>query len=220
MNDEFQNQSLGRRLAKAIGRVSINEAAEIAGCSPNTFRRWLKGESEASPAALSRIAGHFGVTLDYLIIGIGDESGDWETNMPTLGRGQTRVAIYESKVSAGAGALHFDGEPIDFQIFSTAWLRRLGKPEEMHMLYVQGDSMEPELRADDLVMVDYSQREPRESMFVFNLDDMALVKRLKLKGGGEADLVSNNPAYAPIPVKLDDELLIVGRVVWAGRSLR
>lgn len=210
------------RLRRAADEKGLKQSdiAELSGVPLGTVQKLMRGATDPQFMTMLKVVAALGQSLDYIVHGVGDESGDWETALPATAKGQIRVPIYEGRVSAGDGNVVFDGSPVDSYTFPEVWLRSLGNPKEMHLIQVNGDSMEPDLRADDHVMVDCSQREPRESLFVFNIDDLAMVKRLRLKGRGEGDLVSTNPAYGPIPVKLNDPSLIVGRVVWSGRIVR
>lgn len=208
------------RLKRAVRDFGTQQQLSTASRVPiPTIQKILAGTGDPGISRILALANALGLSLDEILTGIGDESGDWESALPPVGRGQVRIPVYDGRVSAGDGTVVLDGDPIDYNIFSAVWLKTLGNPDGMHLVQVNGDSMEPELRADDFVMVDYSQREPRESVFVFNLDGFAMVKRLRLKGNGEGELASTNPAYEPIPVRLDDPNLIVGRVVWIGRRM-
>lgn len=208
------------RLRKRAAEFGNYEAvARASGVPIGTLQKMMRGATEPKFSMIIDIASAIGVSVDYLITGIGEESGDWETNMPQIPRGHLRVPIFDGKISAGSGQSVFDGEPIDYMDFPTEYLKRLGNPTEMHAVAVGGDSMEPELRNGDIIVVDYSQRTPREAIFAFNVEQLALVKRLRFKADGVAELVSSNPRYPPFDVSLSDENLIVGKVVWAGKAL-
>lgn len=208
------------RLRKRAAEFGNYEAVSRASGVPiGTLQKMMRGATEPKFGMIIDIAAAIGLSLDYLITGIGEESGDWETNMPQLPRGHSRVPIFEGIIEAGSGTAVFDGDPINYIDFPTEWLKRLGNPAEMHAVAVGGDSMEPDLRSGDIIIVDYSQRTPREAVFAFNIEGWALVKRLRLKGDGLAELVSTNPSYPPMAVRLDKEGLIVGRVVWTGKAV-
>ena len=206
-----------RKCAAAFGDYAT--VSKASGVPIGTLQKMMRGASEPRFSAVMEIAAAIGVSLDYLITGIGEESGDWETALPQLPRGQSRVPVYEGHVSAGDGGAVFDGTPHDYLTFPTQWLKQRGDIHQMHAIVVRGDSMEPELRSGDQVIIDNSQRSPREGVFAFNIDGWALIKRLRIKGAGEADLVSTNPAYPPITVRLDQEYLIVGRAIWVGKAI-
>lgn len=209
--DDFARDRLRKKI-KIFGRQEDLSAAS--GVPVPTIQKALNGAGEPKIGTLAAISAALGISIDELLTGIGAESGDELTPETHI-----RVPMYDGALTAGAGGVVFEGKPVDYQSFPTDMLKGMGRPEEMHLVPIVGDSMEPELRSGDHAMVDISQREPREQIFAFNMEGFAMVKRLRLKGGGKADLVSTNPTYAPIPVDLDNDSLIVGRVVWTGRKL-
>lgn len=116
------------------------------------------------------------------------------------------------KASVGAG-------------FRRDWLEReAGVPaEQLVVVYVDGDSMEPTLRHGDLVLVDRSARDLRQDgIYVLMLDDHMTIKRLQRVAGRRVRVTSSNPAYEPFEmddVRDDADHWIVGCAVWAGRRL-
>ncbi|QDM40248.1 S24 family peptidase [Altererythrobacter sp. TH136] len=121
--------------------------------------------------------------------------------------------------AAGAGAMASDEAPFDSFRFSPRWLRDAGLSiDQLSTIRVTGDSMVPLLNDGDEILVDKGQRSLRDGIHVVRLDDVLLVKRLAPAGRGRASLISENHAYPPVEVSLD-ELEIVGRVVWKGGRL-
>jgi len=121
--------------------------------------------------------------------------------------------------AAGPGALSGDERPVDSFRFSKAWLREQGLAgSQLSAIRVQGDSMEPLLHDGDEILVDRAQRALRDGIHVVRLGDALMVKRLSPAGPGRATLLSQNYAYPPLEVALD-ELEIVGRVVWKSGRL-
>ena len=62
---------------------------------------------------------------------------------------------------------------------------------------------------------------PRDGIYVIRLDQHLVVKRLQNDMQGGVFIKSDNPAYETIHIKDQalNELIIVGRVVWIGRSI-
>jgi phage repressor protein C with HTH and peptisase S24 domain len=134
--------------------------------------------------------------------------GDW-LEVPRLPLG----------AAAGPGALAGDEAPFDAFRFSRRWLREQGLGgAQLSAIRVQGDSMEPLLHDGDEILVDRAQRTLRDGVHVVRLGDALMVKRLAAAGPGRATLLSQNYAYPPVEVVLD-ELEIVGRVVWKSGRL-
>jgi phage repressor protein C with HTH and peptisase S24 domain len=121
--------------------------------------------------------------------------------------------------SAGPGALSAPEKPIDSLRFSRRRLREHGRePAQLSAIAVAGDSMEPLLRDGDEILVDRTPRPLRDGVHVVRLGDALLVKRVARGAAGRIALLSQNLAYPPVEVSLE-EVEIVGRVVWKGGRL-
>lgn len=126
--------------------------------------------------------------------------------------------------SAGPGALVGD-EASDGQFsFDARWLRQLtpGRPEDLSIIRVAGDSMAPTLADGDDILVDRSDggERLRDGMYVLRRDDALSVKRLAMNPAGRrVSIRSDNPAYRDFADVRLSTIVIIGRVVWAGRRL-
>lgn len=81
------------------------------------------------------------------------------------------------------------------------------------------DSMSPQLRPGDLVVIDTDDREftSDRNLYAVRLEDResCAVKRLQLlPDGRHVLLLSENPTYSPLAVEWREDL-IIGRVVWS-----
>jgi phage repressor protein C with HTH and peptisase S24 domain len=219
---DIENIGIGRRLAKLMGQASIPEVAEIAGTSPNSLRRWIRGEVAADARALAKICLKFNCSLMWLVTGVGDEEGRDQVSI-LGGAGYAPVPVIDIAASAGPGRTALDSEPASYMGFQLNWLRGLVSDTDRAMiLKLKGDSMEPDFKSGDDIMVDLADagERVRDGVYVMRLNDQLLVKRLRMLGAEEAQLVSANPAYDPITVNLaTDDFRVVGRVVWSGRVL-
>lgn len=118
--------------------------------------------------------------------------------------------------SAGAGALAAHEAPFDAFRFSRRWLRQQGlEGAQLAAITVEGDSMEPLLRAGDEILVDRAPRPFRDGVHVVRLGETLMVKRVASAGQGRLALLSQNLAYPPVEVEAG-EVEIIGRVVWKG----
>ncbi len=125
---------------------------------------------------------------------------------------------YEVLAAAGAGA-QVESEALSgYLAFTRTWVRgRQLVPDQLAVIEVQGDSMEPTLHGGDVVLLDMRTQQPRDNtIYTLRLDTELVVKRLR-KDGSEWFIHSDNPAYRPEPLGAD--ATIVGRVVWLGREL-
>ncbi len=88
-------------------------------------------------------------------------------------------------------------------------------PGAVRILKVRGNSMEPELRQGDRVVIDTARRVPAAGELFVLWDGTGLVvKRVEaLTAEGQLRLASAHPDYAPYE-RPADEVHIVGKVLW------
>lgn len=200
-------------LAHAQG-VSLAGLSEMIGRNSSYLQQFIR---KGSPRRLEErdrrtLAQFFGVSESELgaaeDISLVTARGEW-IEVPRLLLG----------AAAGPGALGGDERPFDSFRFSKSWLREQGLAgAQLSAIRVAGDSMEPLLHDGDEILVDRAQRTLRDGIHVVRLGDALMVKRLAAAGPGRATLLSQNYAYPPLEVALD-ELEIVGRVVWKSGRL-
>jgi len=123
------------------------------------------------------------------------------------------------KISAGVG-LAPENEIHVRVAFRKDWIKKKGSPEQMSLIKVKGDSMEPTLSSGDMILVDHSRNtiDPQGGIYAIVIDDMIMIKRLHVLGTNRIRIVSDNPHYEPIETTADD-LKINGKVLWFCREL-
>lgn len=200
-----------RRLHSLIGKQTQAEFARKAGMSQGGLHRILRG-GEPNRETLIALAKAGAVSVGWL--------ADEETPEATAAGAETLVRKLAFRASAGAGgALVLHEEPVPLPM-PTALLNELGlKPASARAIEAQGDSMVPTINDRDLVLVNIADRELREGkIYVFTVGDEAFLKRLR-RERGRWTRISDNEAWRPEPIDGDQEIRIIGRVVWGGRRL-
>ena len=126
---------------------------------------------------------------------------------------------FEVLAAAGGGAA-VDQEVVKGYLgFTKKWLRdqRL-MADQLAVIEVQGDSMEPTLGSGDIVLLDIRPSELRDGeIYTLRRDEELLVKRLRRQSENWL-IVSDNIAYPVEP--LGSTAQVVGRVVWLGRTIK
>ncbi len=105
--------------------------------------------------------------------------------------------------------------------FKLAWLKNVGQLGQMKFLRFTGDSMLPTLLNNDMLLIDESQRDVLEGkIYALRMDQDIVVKRVAKKPGKLVLISDNRELYEPleIDVILQDNVQIIGRVVWVGRE--
>ncbi|CUA90662.1 Peptidase S24-like [Chelatococcus sambhunathii] len=129
------------------------------------------------------------------------------------------------RASAGPGAFHEGLEETKVTwLFPEAIVRHefRAPPNELRMITVDGDSMEPLLSSGDRILIDTSQRVPVPPGIFVIWDGMGLVaKRVEHIPNSDPPKVlikSINPEYQAYE-RIAEEVNVVGRVVWLARRV-
>lgn len=133
------------------------------------------------------------------------------------------VPRYDVQASAGSGAVIHSERIVDYLAFRQEWVSRMGlNRQQLALIEVHGDSMEPALYNSDLILIDLRAGELTvNGIYAIQHRGHLLVKRVQVKLDGTVIIKSDNPAYEPEVLGPDeaDSLVVVGRVVWFGRQM-
>ena len=207
-----------RLVGLADGRgVSLAALSRLIGRNATYLQQFI---TKGSPRRLaeedrSTLAKFFGVAESELGGGAEKSYGaDRQANETFV-----RVPRLPLGASAGPGAFASEEAPFDSFGFSPRWLREQGLDARMlSVIAVAGDSMEPDLRDGDEILVDRAPRPFRDGIHVVRMGDALHVKRVQARGPGRLILISSNKAYPPVDVEAQ-EVELLGRVVWKGGRL-
>ncbi len=135
----------------------------------------------------------------------------------------TMVPMVEARLSAGTGSFEVEAGVERRYAFRSDWINTKGQPASMVLMRVAGDSMEPQIFNDDVVLIDQSQTTPRAGgLFAIAVEDVVYIKMVDTLPG-KIVLKSYNSSYAPLEIDargdLADGIRIIGRAVWVGREL-
>jgi phage repressor protein C with HTH and peptisase S24 domain len=137
------------------------------------------------------------------------------------------IKQYTASGSAGNGHMNEHVEISGGLAFKRSWLQRRGlNAANLHVIYVQGASMEPTIADGNVVLMDESQIEPKNNkIFVIRQPDgELLIKRLIRSLTGTWIIRSDNDdkrQYPDFELSSSEmpELTILGRIVWHGGDL-
>ena len=132
-----------------------------------------------------------------------------------------QVPKIKARLSAGGGSFETEPEIKEFYSFRKDWLSKKGKARDMVLMDIFGNSMEPELKEGDTVLIDQSQRAVLAgAIYAVGFDDTIVVKRLE-KRPKELVLLSENERYPMMRFRDEemDNVRIIGKVIWVCREL-
>lgn len=240
-SEAFARRLRGRRDALGLRKP---ELAAAVGVSLTTIQQYENGQFPKGELAV-RLAAALDCSLDWLLAGRGSPHGrpatrtadargtDADAAVATV-RDMADVAdvadtrlvmvpMVEARLSAGTGSFETGGEVLRHYAFRWDFLRRKGNPASMALLRVAGDSMQPLILNNDVVLIDQSQNEPVPGrIYAVGVEDMVYLKIVNAMPG-RIILSSVNESYAPIEARTDEQLAdlvrIIGKAVWVGREL-
>lgn len=135
------------------------------------------------------------------------------------------VPRFDVRLSMGAGAEVTAEDQSGALMFRRAFLGRLGvEPHNAKLMDSEGDSMLPEVRSGDIVLIDVGDSEMwADAIYAIRLDGKLMLKRLQRVPGGVKIISENAEKYHPIQVELGDEasqrdFVVIGRMRWFGRE--
>lgn len=245
---ETQKQFI-RALEETIHRFGSQDAlAKKAGVSQPTISDLLTLKKTGSQSTKEKIAEAAGYSLlEFLALGRRLISGFTSTDSAlaenrimhvSVGSGSEKefldertefyrgVPLYESgKLAAGTNGLSFDPHeaPTSTVIVYQPELKRRAN-HKLAALRVGGDSMEPTIPMNSMVVVDLTDREfTPGKLYVVNFNEdgqnTGMVKRVYKWAKGFTLVSDNSSHYPPVPTEMDWIDLCVGRVIWMWRNM-
>lgn len=196
-----------RELASAL---SINRSAITQARKKNAIPdRWIL-----------RLYRQFSLNPDWI------ETGKGETFLTPGGAKEEsdfrKIPKVKARLCAGGGSFDVASEVEGYYSFQREWLSAKGGGAHMVLMDIFGNSMEPEFKDGDTVLVDESQKDILSgAIYAVGVDDTIMVKRIE-KHPKKLVLLSDNESYAPIYLAGEeiDNIRIIGKVIWVCREYR
>lgn len=203
--------------------------------SVQAIHKWMTGESMPGRSNMRALAEWLGVRAEWLQYG----DGAMEASALSLAEEPAEygapsedeyalIPQYDARAAAGDGCLNDHVEVKGGLAFKREWLRKLGlKPENLQVIYAEGDSMADTIMDGEVMLVDCVDREPRSGKIyaILRPDGGVSVKRLIQKSvTGTWTVASDNPDKRRYPdedasADVLHDIPIIGRVAWRGGGL-
>lgn len=222
----MKKDEIGARLRSERERVSLSRDQVVAhiNYSRSTLQQWEAGSTEPPISAIGQLARLYKVSPQYLIFGT-----DGDTPMLIQSANDENykdVPIYDLAASAGTGKLVADENIRCYLKFPNWWFNERGlQHSDVVGLYTKGDSMEPTIPDNSLLLIDQSKTYLSDGkVYVVRVDDELYVKRVNRLVGEGLELISDNTRYKTKVIS--KELLhtenffqVIGQVVHIGIDL-
>jgi phage repressor protein C with HTH and peptisase S24 domain len=225
--DDLDLDSPGGRLRWAREQAGFPSASDFAkryGINSTSYRAYENNQNGYARKAIE-FADKLGVTARWLL-----EGGDFEHTPQDDGSatslakqmGLALVPELELGYSMGGGSIFTDYRQRGFVPFQRDWLRGFmrGTFADLFVARGEGDSMTPTLLDGDIVLIDTAQKmiDRQDRIWAISYGDLGMIKRVRRLPNGVYRIMSDNSVVEPIEVS-DDEMHVVGRVVWIGRTM-
>lgn len=206
-----------KKIRLSLGRSQPEMSLSI-GLSRNAWQTYELGTSTPGTAVYRALAA-MGFSIDWLVAGYGSMLLEDHSELS----GYSFLPLYAVVGSMGPGSTG-DDTIIDWLAFKDDWIRMelRADAKNLALIVAGGDSMLPTISPGDLLVVDHSRKNlSGDGIYVLNLFENCLVKRLQVLFDGRVRIFSDNVAYSEQIVAGDalNGLSIVGRVVWHGRRV-
>jgi len=207
-----------QRVYEAAGIESQTDLARILGVNRSAVTQARKKGAIPDRWLLQLFRG-YGLNPEWLETGMGSTF---------LGNRQSSATEFEkipkvsARLCAGNGSFEVGADVQGYYSFRKAWLNKRGVADKMVLVDIFGNSMEPEMRDGDTVLIDQSQKNILAgAIFALGIEDTIMVKRVE-KHPNKLVLRSDNRDYTPIYLEGQeaDQVRILGKVIWVCREIR
>lgn len=213
--------------------LSVRELASRVGMSSSGYAHYetpsrFKGQYLPMDMAL-RLAGVFSANEDVVaelmeLAGQGGPETDPDGAKKAAGgaTGPALVPVYSVEASAGSGRVVDLEEHIANLAFSPRYLAEMtaARGRDLAAIRVRGDSMEPTLLDDDMVLIDRTKTSlDYDGLFVLRFGEALHVKRVgRGRSRATVQVISDNRIYPAVEMERT-EIEVVGKVLWYGRKV-
>ncbi len=213
-------------------RIKTNELLDIINVTGATLSRWKNNINEPDDETKQRLASALNTSIAYLMgetddptppqaSSVGTPGPDLQSNARLIPRERLMwlsVISPEVKVCAGSGNDYGDAglewTVVEHIPIADGELSALYSEDSLLAMYVEGDSMEPQIHDGDIVVFNHSHDWVSGNVMVVCLDGRLMVKGMVSQGEGKPPILrSTNRDYMDIQVNEDSFFLVYGRVL-------
>lgn len=207
MNDNDQKRIFAQNLNRylSLSKKSQKEVADAIGVSPQTFNTWCQAIALPRMGKVQKLA-------DYFDIGKSDLIDEKSPNAMISSRHKGVTINVLGRVAAGIPI-----EAIEDIIDTEEITEEMAKAGNFFGLKIKGDSMEPKISENDVVIVRQQDDAESGDIVIATINgNEATCKRLRKYRDG-IELISNNPSYEPMFFSKEEienkPVKIIGKVV-------
>lgn len=215
-------ETLGDRLKKLRSDHghTQQQVADLAGVTKQAISKIERvGLVDSSGTTLEPIARHYNVNIRWLVTGDGPKERAHQAD--SVDTDWSDIVGVRQAAALGDGAVADEyAETHKLKFRADSLRRKKLRPDKLAVIYGKGDSMFPTIKDGDAILVDTSDRTPRDGkLYVITYNGDLLAKRLVELGGRwfiESDNRTDPKWHKPQPLDGTKGIEIHGRVRWIG----
>jgi phage repressor protein C with HTH and peptisase S24 domain len=222
-----------KSIRKALNLSQIEFAKKL-NISERSLRDYEKNRFNVNYDLLSQLINDYNVNSDWIFK---DEGNLFTTEKKGIVKADHRndliskessdnlvhIPYLDLKAAAGNGIDVQQEKVFSLVAFNKQWMKQhiSSLPGHLSAINAEGDSMEPTIKNGDLILVDHYKNTPQDGLYVIRLGESLVVKRTQCLPNYKMEVLSDNPVYKPyiIDFKSDQDVAIIGKVVWYGRFM-
>jgi len=207
-----------QRVFQATGVTSQTELASVLKINRSAITQARKKNSIPDKWIL-QLYKTYGLNPDWVETGSGQTFIKKSASDDSIFKNIPKV---RARLSAGGGSFEVGSEIEGYYAFRRDWLTTKGNRNKMVLMDIFGNSMEPEMKDGDTILIDESQKDILAgAIYAVGIDDTIMVKRVE-KHPNKLVLLSDNKDYSPIYLQSNEisSVRIIGKVIWISRELR
>ena len=218
MMSQSKFEIFSKKVSEVIGLRNQNELSAVIGVNSSSITQARKRDKIPANWIL-QLCLKYGLNPNWLEKDIGpafiqpfDNAEEEFMQIPKV----------RARLCAGGGSFEVGSEIEGYYSFRKDWLSRKGNADKMVLMDIFGNSMEPELKEGDVVLIDESKKDILAgSIYAVGIDDTIMVKRLEKRPKGLA-LLSENTKNETIYMEGEDlnRVRLIGKVLWVGREFK
>lgn len=222
---------IGYKLKKIRKTLELSQEnmAKALGTTGRTLRDYEKENFGVSYDFLNKLIETYNVNPNWIFrnefpIFLNEETEGLVKNIsPEEKADLIYIPKYDPKAAAGPGNFTVSECMEYFIAIQSTVIRRIVGfvPTLLSAIEAEGDSMSPLINNGDLIIIDLTRNVPNDGVYVLNINDGLVVKRIQSLPNYKLKVTSENKAYDPYEVDLKaDNARIVGKVIWQGREFK
>ena len=206
----------GERLRQVRKELDLTQEqmGERLGYSQSTYQRYESGRSKVPLDLIDGLKHQFRVDPEWVI------SGDGEMFMPEgpkpastqdenveLDEHSVSLPRVSFRASAGDGNFVTEKEVADHYVVDKRELRATGAPNGLFVVEVDGESMKPEFRPGEWLIMQSVQPDKLitvDGVYLYRHEDMVQLKRLQRRGGRTLHVLPANDRYPDYTIQIDN----------------